>query len=394
MRTGIFAFWLLLVLPLAAEIDQNEVSRLRSDDLYTRLGLEPTASSDEIKKVYRSLVKRYHPDSQLCDPAHKDGELFKKVDEAYQVLIDAGERAYYDRFRKTQGAVGSVMKSGAAWQKGFSALDELQMMEALIKRFPHLREVLDAVIRERVEPRLHPKGFHIIGQIPVLWPSDLEAVKVFLKEGPPSLVRHVAHCLLSVPGWERYPEILDELISRDLPGLNEYLAEFFYYEPWINEQGLYFLHKLLDMGQTESVFRTLIFAGFMIPGTPTWNTVKHSQDVMIRILQQAEGKPLHGNLIHRLMIEFDTKHSPWRQALIKEKEARHLPYHAYETLKAAFANRVAIRPPSPLKSCAPRLTQGLPALPSTRTKKARPRRPPRKASHAARIPPTAHRTNS
>lgn len=59
------------------------------------MGLSRTASRDEIKKAYRSLARRYHPDvSQEADADEK----FKEVSEAYEVLSDDQKRAAYDRF--------------------------------------------------------------------------------------------------------------------------------------------------------------------------------------------------------------------------------------------------------------------------------------------------------
>lgn len=64
-------------------------------DYYEILGLSQTASKDEIKKAYRRLARRYHPDvSQEQDADEK----FKEISEAYEVLSDDQKRAAYDRF--------------------------------------------------------------------------------------------------------------------------------------------------------------------------------------------------------------------------------------------------------------------------------------------------------
>ena len=60
------------------------------------LGVSKSASADEIKKAYRSLAKKYHPD---MNPGDKDAEVkFKEVNEAYDVLSDADKRQKYDQF--------------------------------------------------------------------------------------------------------------------------------------------------------------------------------------------------------------------------------------------------------------------------------------------------------
>jgi DnaJ-class molecular chaperone len=66
---------------------------------YEALGVDKTASIDEIKKAYRKLAMQYHPDRNAGD---KDAEAkFKEVGEAYGVLSDDGKRKQYDMFGST-----------------------------------------------------------------------------------------------------------------------------------------------------------------------------------------------------------------------------------------------------------------------------------------------------
>jgi molecular chaperone DnaJ len=85
-------------------------------DYYEVLGVKKDASADEMKKVYRALAKKYHPDKNPNDKVAE--ERFKEIQEAYDVLSDPEKRAEYDQLKEAErhgfnfGDIGDIFSRG------------------------------------------------------------------------------------------------------------------------------------------------------------------------------------------------------------------------------------------------------------------------------------------
>ena len=84
---------------------------MQSKDYYTILGLDRDARNEEIKKAYRRLALRYHPDKNPQDDG--SGERFKQINEAYDVLSDEGKRRQYDLFGRVES--GNIRSTGPSF---------------------------------------------------------------------------------------------------------------------------------------------------------------------------------------------------------------------------------------------------------------------------------------
>lgn len=82
-------------------------------DFYSILGVSKSADADTIKKAYRKLAKKYHPDTHAGDKAAE--EKFKEITEAYEVLSDPKKKKLYDQFGHA-AFDGSMGADPGAWQ--------------------------------------------------------------------------------------------------------------------------------------------------------------------------------------------------------------------------------------------------------------------------------------
>src|ERR1700735_2682336 len=87
-------------------------------DYYKILGVGKNASDEEIKKAYRKLARKYHPDTNAGDK--KAEERFKQISQAHDVLSDPDKRKAYDRGNGPFGAFTNAANAAAGGQNPFA----------------------------------------------------------------------------------------------------------------------------------------------------------------------------------------------------------------------------------------------------------------------------------
>jgi len=97
------------------------------NDYYQTLGVERAASADEIRKAYRKLARKHHPDLNPGDKTAED--RFKKVQEAYDILSEPKKKEMYDQYGfysengMPAGGPGSPGGAGTGPNMGFGGFD-------------------------------------------------------------------------------------------------------------------------------------------------------------------------------------------------------------------------------------------------------------------------------
>lgn len=94
---------------------------MASKDYYALLGVEKGASDEEIKRAYRRLARKHHPDANPGDPTAE--ERFKEIGEAYSVLSDPQRRAAYDQFGTADPSAG--FSPGSNFGANFGSMGDI-----------------------------------------------------------------------------------------------------------------------------------------------------------------------------------------------------------------------------------------------------------------------------
>lgn len=132
-------------------------------DPYTVLGVPRTATNDEIKKAYRSLCRKYHPDANPDNPKAAE-EKFKEIGEAYRNIMDerSGKKTDYSGYSGSQGQSDSDARLRAASayiQRGYfrEAINTLNSMTDRNALWYYLSAVANARVGNNIIAREHAR---------------------------------------------------------------------------------------------------------------------------------------------------------------------------------------------------------------------------------------------
>lgn len=117
-------------------------------DFYKILGVSENASDDEIKKAYRKLAKKFHPDANQGD---KQAEArFKEISEAHEVLSDKNKRAQFDQMRRFGGGFGGA-RPGAGFGGEGVRFEDLSSIFGQSGGFGSFADIFSSIFGDNLE---------------------------------------------------------------------------------------------------------------------------------------------------------------------------------------------------------------------------------------------------
>lgn len=125
-------------------------SRAEGPDLYGVLGLAKGASTSEIKRAYRSLALKFHPDK--CEATQSNDDKFKEINSAYEVLSDTARKQKYDQFGITEDNEHAAPQQAPEFHDVFSQLFgnnvNFQQRQQQTQKHPTTEHVLNMTLEE------------------------------------------------------------------------------------------------------------------------------------------------------------------------------------------------------------------------------------------------------
>lgn len=243
-----------------------------SSDFYQRLDVEPTATTDEIKKSFRKLAMKYHPDRH----PELDRRLFQSINEAWDTLQDQAKRIAYDRARTATMAAAKKAEPTAArpQQKPqpsskeiFMALvkaDEKSFADAAAKAealdwkdpnvekmFLSFAEPLIRIFTSQESTKLTPEEYaRLVGMIENLfgvskmghYPQFFESILKSPRAG------YFVKNILSKPLWLKHPEVKNWILlamTNESPAVTKALSTVFIEKLRTPEAKAAFLQQLV-----------------------------------------------------------------------------------------------------------------------------------------------------
>ena len=154
----------------AGDISEHSWAMATQRDYYEVLGVGRSASAAEIKRAYRGLAKRYHPDRNPGDPSAE--AKFKEVQEAYTTLNDPSKRTQYDQFGtaavghwNTDPAGQKVYQWGGSSKINADDLEDLLSAFGGGRRADVFEQFFGGCRRKRNEPRPAQRGQDVEAQL-------------------------------------------------------------------------------------------------------------------------------------------------------------------------------------------------------------------------------------